>query len=166
MKSMRVLWMLIFLAGMLTIWGAQRVFAFNLIKDIEQQTTFPIGQAASAGTAVNLKNGSLSASALAEIVNYRFLSGWYGGTMLDPANGNMTDTAKIGINLGYFLTGFVNKPPMILSNLVVGPSVATSFISTPRTATFLMDFNYRFGGTTALPPAVTPAATPTPAPAP
>jgi hypothetical protein len=131
-------------------------YGFNLWTDIEQQTTFPIGQAASAGTAVNLKSGNLSASALAELVNYRMFSGWYGGTLLDPANGGMTDTAKVGLNVGYFLTGFVNQPPLILKNLVVGPCIAMSLISTPRVATYLFDFNYRFGGNTALPPAVTP----------
>ncbi len=135
--------------------------AFNLITDIEQQTTFPIGQAASAGTAVNLKNGNLSASALAELSNYRMFSAWYGGTMLNPSDGKMTDTAKIGLNVGYFLTGFVNQPPLILRNLVVGPSVAMSLISTPRVATYLFDFNFRFGGDTALPKAVTPSPAPT-----
>lgn len=145
----------------LALFLVSKVFAFNLITDIEQQTTFPIGQAASAGTAVNLKTGSLSASALAEIANYRMFSGWYGGTMLNPSDGRMTDTAKIGLNVGYFLTGFVNQPPLILRNLVVGPSVACSLISTPRVATYLFDFNFRFGGDTALPKAVTPSPAPT-----
>jgi len=131
--------------------------AFNLWTDIQQQTTFPIGQAASAGTAVNLRDGSLSASALAELANYRMFSAWYGGTMLDPSNGKMTDTGKIGINVGYFLTGFINQPPLILRNLVVGPAVAMSLISTPRKAAYLFDFNFRFGGDTALPKAVTPS---------
>ena len=139
-------------------------FSFNLWTDIQQQTTFPIGQAASAGTAVNLRTGSLSASALAELANYRMLSGWYGGTMLNPSDGKMTDTAKIGLNVGYFLTGFVNQPPLILRNLVVGPSIAMSLISTPRVATYLFDFNFRFGGDTALPKAVTPSPSPTLAP--
>ena len=135
-------------------------FAFNVITDIQQQTTFPVGQAASAGTAVNLRDGSLSASALAELVDYRMFSGWYGGTMLNPSDGHLTDTAKIGLNVGYFLTGFVNQPPLILRNLVVGPSVACSLISTPRKATYLFDFNYKFGGTTALPAAPTPSIAP------
>lgn len=136
--------------------GPRWAFAFNLWTDIQQQTTFPIGQAASAGTAVNLKTGNLSASALAELSNYRMFSLWYGGTMIDPANGQLTDTAKVGINVGYFLTGFVNEPPLILRNLVVGPSIAMSLISTPRVVTYLFDANYKFGYDTALPPAVTP----------
>ncbi len=134
-----------------------RAQGFNLITDIEQQTTFPVGQAASAGTAVNLKTGALSASALAELTNYRMFSGWYGGTILNPSDGKLTDTAKLGLNVGYFLTGFVNQPPLILRNLVVGPSIAMSLISTPRVATYLFDVNFRFGGDTALPKAVTPA---------
>lgn len=145
----------VFLALFLT----SSVWAYNPITDIEQNTTFPIGQAASAGTAVNLKNGSLAASALAELVNYRMFSGWYGGTFI---NSTMTDTAKVGLNLGYFLAGFANKPPAILMNLVVGPSIATSLISTPRVVNYFLDCNYRFGGTTTLPPAPTP--TPSPAP--
>ena len=157
----RMLWVFI-LMGMAAVACLQSVaHAFNLVTDIEQNTTFPIGQAASAGTAVNLRNGSLSASALAELSNYRMLSFWYGGTMVDPADGRMTDTAKIGLNLGYFLSAFANKPPMILTNLVVGPSFAMSLISTPRAGTPFFDINYRFGGNTALPPAVTP--TPVPA---
>lgn len=156
---MRMPWFIIVAAAIVVMGLLQSgAHAFNLWTDIEQQTTFPIGQSASAGTAVNLKDGSLSASALAELVDYRMFSGWYGGTMIDPSNGKMTDTAKIGLNVGYFLTGFVNKPPMILRNLVVGPSVAVSFISTPRKATYLFDCNYRFGGDTALPPAETPSA--------
>lgn len=144
----------------LALFLTSSLFGFNLVTDIQQQTTFPIGQAASAGTAVNLKDGSLSASALAELVDYRMFSAWYGGTMIDPSNGKMTDTAKIGLNVGYFLTGFVNKPPLILQNLVVGPSIACSLISTPRKAYYLFDINYRFGGTTALPPAITPSPAP------
>lgn len=143
---------------MAVVMALQGAWAFNLIDDIQKQTTFPIGQAASAGMAVKLKDGSLSDSALAELVNYRMFSGWYGGTQINPSDGKMTDTAKIGLNLGYFLTGFVNQPPLILRNLVVGPSIACSLISTPRKGTILFDFNYRFGGNTALPAAVTPTA--------
>ncbi len=41
--------------------------AYNPITDIEQNTTFPIGQAASAGTAINLRNGETSTSMLGEV---------------------------------------------------------------------------------------------------
>lgn len=140
-----------------TLFGIKQAFAFNLIQDVEEQTTFPIGQAASAGTAVNLRDGTLAASFLGEIANYRMLSAWYGGTYVNSNNNSLTDTAKIGLNLGYFLTGFVNKPPAILTNLVIGPSFAMSLISTPRKGTPFLDINYRFGGSTALPPAQTPA---------
>lgn len=137
-----------------------RAHAFNLITDIENQATFPIGQAASAGTAINLRNGTLAASFLAEVANYRMFSAWYGGTYVNKTDNALTDTAKIGLNLGYFLTGFVNKPPVILANLVVGPSYAINLITTPRVGTPFFDVNYRFGGTTALPPAPTPLPTP------
>lgn len=146
----------------ITLWPNKPVFAFNLVTDVEEQTTFPIGQAASAGTAVNLRDGTLAASFLGEIANYRMLSAWYGGTYVNAGDKSLTDTAKIGLNLGYFLTGFVNKPPALLSNLVVGPSFAMSLISTPRKGTPFLDINYRFGGTTALPPAPTPSVDKTP----
>ena len=138
--------------------GASSVYAFNVVTDVEQNATFPIGQAASAGTAVNLKTGGLSASFLAEVANYRMLSLWYGGTYVNSGDTSLTDTAKIGLNLGYFLRNFVHQPPALLANLVVGPSYAMSMISTPRVGTPFFDVNYRFGGTTALPPAVTPTA--------
>lgn len=138
----------------------QDAHAFNLITDVEQNTTFPIGQAASAGTAVNLRNGTLAGSALAELSNYRMISLWYGGTYVNSTDKSLTDTAKIGLNLSYFLSSFTNKPPAILMNLVVGPSFAMSLISTPRVGTPFFDVNYRFGGTTALPPAPTPSPAP------
>lgn len=152
--------LIIALAIMALCAGIQMAFAFNLIKDVEQNATFPIGQAASAGTAVNLRNGGLAASFLAEVSNYRMLSLWYGGTYVNANDKALTDTAKIGLNLGYFFANFVNKPPAILTNLVVGPSFAMSLISTPRVGTPFFDINYRFGGTTALPPAPTPVPTP------
>ncbi len=143
--------------GIVSFFVIARAQAFNLIKDVEQQTTFPIGQAASAGTAVNLRNGTLAASFLGEIANYRMLSLWYGGTYVNARDNSLTDTAKVGLNLGYFFGSFTNKPPALLMNLVIGPSFAMSLISTPRVGTPFFDVNYRFGGTTALPPAPTPA---------
>lgn len=157
---------LLLIALLFSIWPLRPAAAFNLWTDIEQNTTFPIGQAASAGTAINLRDGTLAASFLAEAVNYRMLSGWYGGTYVNSDQRSLTDTAKIGLNLGYFLSGFVNKPPLILTNLVIGPSIAMSLISTPRKGTPFFDVNYRFGGTTALPPAVTPAVVPVTPPTP
>lgn len=154
-------WMYAILAGILCA-GTKPAGAVNLMADIYQQTTFPLGQAASAGTAVNLRDGSLAASALAEVVNYRMFSFWYGGTYVntDVGQPKLTDTAKVGLNIGYFFLNFANKPPAILSNLVVGPSFAMSLISTPRVGIPFFDVNYRFGGTTALPPAQTPTPVP------
>ena len=158
MKKLALLWTAVIIG--LYFVGASSVYAFNIVTDVEQNATFPIGQAASAGTAVNLRTGGLSASFLAELANYRMFSFWYGGTYVNSGDNNLTDTAKIGLNLGYFFNSFVNKPPALLMNLVVGPSFAMSLISTPRVGTPFFDVNYRFGGTSALPPAVTPLAPP------
>lgn len=120
--------------------------AFNLITDVEQQTQWTVGQQASAGTAINLRNGELAASALAGIASYRMFSIWYGGTFVNSSDHSMTDTAKVGLNLGYFLKNFTNQPPALISNLVIGPSFAMSLISTPRVGTPFFDVNYSFGG--------------------
>lgn len=116
--------------------------AFNLWQDIEQNTQWTLGNTASAGTAINLRSGDLSASALASISSYRMVSIWYGGTLI---NGNMTDTLKVGLNLSYFLKDFTNQPPDLIKNLVIGPSFAMSVISTPRVGTPFIDLNYKFG---------------------
>lgn len=136
---------LIVLSVCLTIIGCHQAFALNLLTDIEENTQWTLGQQASGGTAINLKTGSLSASALAGIAGYRMLSFWYGGTMVNPSDGSMTDTAKIGLNLGYLLKNFTNQPPALIKNLVIGPSFAMGLISAPRVGTFLFDCNYRFG---------------------
>ena len=142
------------LAGLL-LGFVSSAHAFNLLTDIQQQTTFPIGQVAAAGTAVALKDnpslnlhaGDLVVSALAEGVNYRMFSGWYGGNMIPNGVGGarLVDTAKIGLNLGYFLTGFTNQPPAVIKNLVFGPSVSYSLITTPRVFCPFFDINYSFG---------------------
>jgi hypothetical protein len=132
-------------------------YAFNLWEDIQQNTKWTIGSVAAAGTAVALKDddslslhaGDLVVSALASISEYRMLSLWYGGNEIPQGNGNtkLVDTAKIGLNLGYFLTGFVNQPPAVIKNLVFGPSVSYSLIVTPRVFVPFFDINYSFGGT-------------------
>jgi hypothetical protein len=143
--------------------------AYNPITDIEQNTTFPIGQAASAGTAVNLRNGQTSTPMLAEIAVYRnMLALSYGGTRVNQSDANFTDTAKIGLNLSWVFSKFSNQLPaqaQFLKNLNVGPSFAINLISGPRKGTPFMDLNYVFGqgGTTPVPsptpvPTVTPAA--------
>ncbi len=123
-------------------------FAFNLITDVEQQTNWTLGQVAAAGTSVNLRNGQYDPSEFAQIANYRMLSLWYGGIEIPQGDGTikLTDSAKFGFNLGYFLSNFVNKPPLILQNLVVGPAISTSLATTPRVVNYWVDINYQFSG--------------------
>lgn len=122
-------------------------FAFNLWKDIEEQTEWKVGDSVSAGTAVNLRNGQYCGSALAQIAQYRFLSAWYGGTFIPQADQSLraVDTAKIGLNLGYIFSGFKNQPPAFLTRLVIGPSFAIPLFSTPHKGTPFIDINYQFG---------------------
>lgn len=152
---MKFLWIAI-VAGMVALSvGMQKVWAFNLIQDIDAQTNWDVGKAVAAGTslvlkdvdAVNAKNGQFIGSALAEIADYRFLSLWGGGTFIPQSDGSLKalDTGKIGINLAYFFKSFVNQPPAIISNLVIGPSLATSIVSQPRVLVPSIDVNYKFG---------------------
>lgn len=140
----------------LTVLGARQAFAFNPITDIQTQTKWDLGSSVAAGTsvilqdesAVNAKAGQYVGSALAEVSDYRFLSLWGGGTFIPQADGSLRalDTAKIGINLAYFFNSFVNQPPDIIKNLVVGPGLATSVVSTPRLLIPTVDINYKFSG--------------------
>lgn len=122
--------------------------AFNLITDVEQQTQWTFGQVAAAGTSINLRNGQYDPSEFAQIANYRMLSLWYGGIEIPQGDGTikLTDSAKMGFNLGYFLRNFVDKPPLIFQNLVVGPAISTSLATTPRVVNYWVDINYQFSG--------------------
>lgn len=133
----------------------QNVSAFNLWEDIQKETQWTLGSVAAAGTAVALKDedslglhaGDLVASGLASISQYRMFSLWYGGNVI-PNGGDtrLVDTAKVGLNLGYFLTGFTNQPPALIKNLVIGPSISYSLIATPRVLIPFFDVNYKFSG--------------------
>jgi hypothetical protein len=124
-----------------------KLFAFNLLTDIDTQTTWTLGQVASAGTSIDLKNGQYDASEFAQVFNYRMLSGWYGGIEIPQSDGTMklTDSAKLGLNLGYFLKNFVNTPPAILTNLVIGPAIGGNLATSPRVIQYFADINYQFG---------------------
>lgn len=124
--------------------------AFNLISDIDNQTTWTLGQVAAAGTSIDLSNGQYDVSEFAQIANYRMISLWYGGIEVPQGDGTMklTDSAKAGFNLAYLFNSFVNKPPALIQNLVVGPAIGGNLASTPRTLHYFVDINYQFGAPT------------------
>lgn len=132
-----------------------KAHAFNLWQDVKEQTQWTLGSVASAGTAVALKNedgldlkaGDFVPSFLASITQYRMFSLWWGGNSFKLADGTtvIKDTAKIGFNLAYVFRGFVNQPPTLLQNLVVGPSVSFNVVTAPRYVIPFLDINYAFG---------------------
>ena len=130
-------------------------YGFNLLTDIQQNTQWTLGSAVETGTAValrsdsstNIKGGEFVGSALASLANYRFLNLSAGGTFIPQQDGSLKafDTGKIGINLGYFLKGFTNQAPAIIQNMVFGPSLATTLVTTPHIFIRMFDINYTFG---------------------
>lgn len=147
---------IIVVAFMAVIAIAMSAHAFNLWEDVQQQTQWTLGSSVEAGTAVairhddslNLKAGQFVGSALAQISNYRMLSLWAGGNFIPQDGGTLKaqDAVKIGFNLGYLFKDFANQPPDIIKNLVVGPSISTSLVSTPHVVIPWFDINYQFGG--------------------
>lgn len=144
---------------LLTILVASPIWSFNLWRDVQENTQWTLGENASAGTAVNVKNGNLYGSEFAGIASYRMFSTWYGGINIPQGDNTMkfTDAAKLGLNLNYFLAGFANKPPELLKRIVIGPAIAYPLLVTPRTPTYTIDINYLFGNinTAPLPPTPT-----------
>lgn len=146
----------ILLAGLL--FGMSGVAsAFNLWTDVQQNTQWTLGSQVEAGTSValrsadayNVKAGQFVGSALASISNYRFLNLSAGGTSITQPDGStkLLDTAKLGLNLGYILKGFSNQPPALLQNLVFGPTLSTTLVTTPHVIVPMFNLNYSFGGT-------------------
>jgi hypothetical protein len=146
--------------------------AFDLWQDLQSETKWRLGSSAQAGMAiamrsddsVNVKAGQYCGSALASLVDYRFLNLSAGGTFVPQNNGTLKalDTGKIGINLGYFLTDFVDEPPALLKNMVVGPSLSTTLVTTPHVFIPFFDLVLGFGGGSTEP--VPPKEPPAPAP--
>jgi hypothetical protein len=146
---------IIVVAFMFVMGFIPKLFAFNLWSDIQTQTQWTLGSSVQAGTAIamrhddstGVKAGQFVGSALASISNYRFLNLSAGGNFIPQANGTMRalDTAKLGINLAYIFKGFVNQPPAAISNLVIGPSLSTSLVTTPHVVIPFFDINYSFG---------------------
>ena len=131
--------------------------AFDLWKDIQEQTRWTLGESVAAGTSVALRSvdkddihisgGQYVGSALAQVSNYRFLSLWAGGTFIPTSDGTLKaiDTGKIGLNLASVFAGFVDQPPAIVRSLVIGPSIAMNLFSSPRVAIPFIDINFKFG---------------------
>lgn len=150
----RTPWFVIVLAAMAVIWGWTNAFAFNPVTDIRDNLIWEFGKTAEVGTAVklagagDLKSGETATSMLAGIADYRFLSLAYGGTRVNKADQNFTDTAKIGLRLTSFFDLFKNPPtPEMawLRNLNVGPSYTMSLFNSPHAGTLFLDINYVWG---------------------
>ena len=147
-RNWRILTLWAFVLAGLYLAGAQSVYAFNPITDVLQNTTFPIGQVASAGTAVNLKNGDLETTMLAEVADYRgMLALSYGGAIDNQTGGQFTDAVKIGFELNWILAKFTNPlPPQasFLKNINFGPGYQVSAITHPGLGYPFFDINYSF----------------------
>jgi hypothetical protein len=115
---------------------------------IDQKTTFPVGQAASAGTSINLRNGQTSTSMLGEIADYDgMIALWWGGTRVNQTDANFTDTFKMGLNLSWVFSHFTNPLPpsgQWLKNINLGPSFAMNLTGSPHVGTPFFDVNYVF----------------------
>lgn len=143
------------LAALLVAGPWRPAAAFDLWSDVKAQTQWTLGSSVAAGSAVafrsdeslGVKGGQFIGSALAQIASYRMFSVWAGGNFIPQADHSLKaiETGKVGLNLGYFLQGFTNKPPDVLSNLVVGPSLMMPLWTTPHVVVPFLDINYRFG---------------------
>lgn len=134
------------LAGIL--FSATPAHAWNPVTDILQNTTFPIGQVASAGTAINLRNGDTETTMLAEVADYRGMFAMSYGAARDNVTGaNFTDALKIGFELNWLLSKFTNPlPPQAqwLKNINLGPGYQVSALSHPGLGYPFFDINYTF----------------------
>ena len=134
--------------------------AFNPLTDIRDNLTWTFGQAAQAGEGFDFAAGKWRTSALAEVAEYRMFAFSYGATFFSERNPQATDTFKVGLLSNFFFKMFTNKPTpemQWMESLNVGPAYAIPVFSgeTGHKGVFLLDFNYRFGGT------VTPVSTTT-----
>lgn len=130
-------------------------FAFNPVTDVRDNLKWTLGKTAEAGTAIklagagDLDNGDTTTSVLAGVFDYRWFTFSYGGTKINRANQDFTDTAKIGLRLTSFFDFFKNPPTPemgFLRNVNIGPSFASPIFSSNRAGTLFLDFNYQFGG--------------------
>jgi hypothetical protein len=146
-KKMKMLWVFIVM-GMFAVACLQKAFAWNPVNDVLQNTTFPIGQVAEAGTAVNLKDGSTATSMLAGIADYRMFALSYGATRDNTSGANFGDTLKLGFKINWLLKQFTQPLPpsaQFLQNINIGPSIASNVMFGPRQINYFFDINYQFG---------------------
>ena len=125
------------------------VHAFNLFDDVLANTTFPIGTQASAGTAINLKNGNPATSLLAPVAEYRMFILSYGATKDTTSGAEFQDTLKVGFQLSWLFSKFTNPLPAtasFLKNINIGPSYGFSVIAKPGQGYPFFDVNYTFQG--------------------
>ena len=137
----------------LLLLGTQ-AFAWNPVTDIRNNVVWTFGKAADGGSGYDFSAKKWRASALAEIVEYRFLAASYGATFFNERTPEAVDTFKVGLLSNFFFNLFINKPTPEMAwmqNLNVGPSYAIPVFSgeTGHKGVFLLDINYRFGGVSA-----------------
>jgi hypothetical protein len=151
---------LLLLLAVLLLWPNRPVFAWNPLTDVRDNLIWTFGKTAEVGEAVklcgagDLKPGETATSMLAGIADYRFLSFSYGGTRVNKADTNFTDTAKIGLRLTSFFDLFKNPPTAEMAwmrNLNIGPSYAMSLFNSPHAGTLFLDINFTFGKATPTP---------------
>jgi len=140
-----IIWVgVVFAMGMIT----EKAFGFNPVSDVLQNTTFPIGTQASAGTAINLKNGNTATTMLAPVADYRGLLLLSVGALRDNQSGaNFQDTVKIGFELNWLFSKFTNPLPAtgaFLKNINLGPGYGVSAVTNPGVGWPFFDINYTF----------------------
>lgn len=147
--KIRVFPLWIVIVGLILVLGMRKAHAFNPVQDVLQNTTFPIGQVAEAGTAINLKNGNTATSMLADVAEYRMLQLSYGATRENASGANFSDTMKLGFKLNWLISQFTQPLPptaQFLKNINIGPSIASNIMTGPRQVNYFFDINYAFGG--------------------
>jgi hypothetical protein len=156
MKLKIMLWPLVII-GMFLFSAINAAFAWNPVKDVQDNLKWTLGEEASIGTAYKIagsgpvKVGKRGDSAMLGIFDYRFIKESY-GMISDPDNGSkIGDGLKTGFMLNYFLGWFKSPqtPAMqMLQNVNIGPAITIPLFteSNPlKYPSIWLEANFRFG---------------------
>jgi hypothetical protein len=142
-------WMFAVLGGILVLGTPAKAGAYNVWTDITANTTFPIGQVAQAGEAINLRNGDPATTLLAPVVQYRKIVTLSWGAIKDnTTNDSFRDSLQIGFDLDFLFSQFSNPLPTSaqwIRNLSIGPEYGVSAISKPGVGYPFFGVSYAFG---------------------